>query len=231
MTSDSNEAASLSIRGLSEAGAWDYENGFYWFSHPTRLYKLLAHYELYRQITGLPGDVFELGVYKAASLIRLASFRALLENNYSRRIIGFDAFGAFPTDDLMLRSDHEFVRRFEAAGGEGLSVEDVRIIFSRKGFDNVALHEGNIFKTLPRYLDDNPAARIAFLHLDMDVKQPTSFALDLLYPRVVRGGLIVFDDYPTVGGETEAVDEFIAEKNLQLEKLSHYCIPAYIRKP
>jgi hypothetical protein len=219
-----------SILGLSEASAWDYENGFYWFSHPTRIYKLLAHYDLYRQIIGLPGDIFELGVYKAASLIRLASFRALLENNYSRKIIGFDAFGAFPTENLKLRSDHEFVRRFEAEVGDGIGIEHARAIFARKGFDNVFLYEGNIFKTLPSYLEENSAARIAFLHLDMDVKEPTAFALELLYSRVVRGGLIVFDDYPTVAGETEAVDEFIAAKNLRLEKLSHYSIPAYVKK-
>jgi len=225
-----SELAPLTIRGLSETGAWDYENGFYWFSHPTRLYKLLAHYELYRQIVGLPGDIFELGVYKAASLIRLASFRALLENDYSRGIVGFDAFGAFPAEHLKLASDRDFVKKFEAAGGDGLRVEDARVIFDRKGFDNVLLFEGNLFETLPRYLHDNPATRIAFLHLDLDVKEPTSFALQLLYPRVVRDGLIVFDDYPTVAGETEAVDEFIAEQNLKLEKLSHYSIPAYIRK-
>ena len=32
----------------------------------------------------------ELGVYKAASLLRFATFRDSLENNYSRKIIGLD---------------------------------------------------------------------------------------------------------------------------------------------
>lgn len=36
-----------SIQGLSPGKVWDYENGFYWFSDPTRLNKMLAHYELY----------------------------------------------------------------------------------------------------------------------------------------------------------------------------------------
>jgi hypothetical protein len=57
------------IRGLSGKNVWDYENGFYWFSSPARLNKLLAHYDLYKSIVGLPGDIFELGVYKAASLV------------------------------------------------------------------------------------------------------------------------------------------------------------------
>jgi hypothetical protein len=97
------------IRGLSDGNVWDYENGFYWFSSPTRLNKMLAHYELYKSIVGLPGDIFELGVYKAASLIRLATFRNLLENDFSRKIVGFDAFGKFPKDQLSQQHDLTFI--------------------------------------------------------------------------------------------------------------------------
>ena len=221
----------LQIRDLREDAAWDYENGFYWFSSPARLNKLLAHYDLYKTITGLPGDIFELGVYKAASLVRLASFRNLLENDHSRRIVGFDAFGKFPIERLGTESDLTFIEEFEAAGGHGLTTEEVESILRSKNFRNVTLNAGNVFDTLPAYLAKHPATRIAFLHLDMDVKEPTEFALSLLYDRVVPGGLIVLDDYNAVAGETEAVDEFLAKKKLRIEKTSHYNVPAFIRRP
>ena len=64
----------------------------------------------------------------------------------------------------------------------------------------------------------------------MDVKEPTLFALDLLYDRVVPNGIIVFDDYGTIAGETEAVDEFIQKKRLVLEKLTFYKTSSFIRK-
>ena len=89
------------IRGLNPNDVWDYENGFYWFSHRSRVNKFIAHYELYKTILDLPGDVLELGVYKSASLIRFATFRDLLENDFSRKIVGFDAFGTFPKTKLM----------------------------------------------------------------------------------------------------------------------------------
>jgi hypothetical protein len=107
------------IRGLDSEKIWDYENAFYWFSHPTRLNKLVAHYELYKTITGLPGEIVELGVYKATSLIRWATFRNLLENDFSRKIVGFDAFRKFPKEHLTLRSDIDFIDKFESSGGEG----------------------------------------------------------------------------------------------------------------
>lgn len=220
----------LLIRNLSSSDVWDHENAFYWFSHPTRLNKMLAHYELYKSVTALPGDVFELGVYKGASLVRLATFRNLLENDFSRKLVGFDAFGKFPKDKVTLESDMTFIERFEKSGGDGLTKGEVDALLARKGFQNVHLREGNVFETLPRYLEEYPATRLAFLHLDMDVKEPTQFALECLYDRVVPNGLIVFDDYAAVAGETEAVDQFLSKRNLPLEKLSHYYVPSFVRK-
>ena len=75
---------------MNRSGIWDYENGFYWFSSKTRLNKLLAHYELYKTIATTPGHIFELGVNKGSSLVRFCTFRDALENDYSRKIVGFD---------------------------------------------------------------------------------------------------------------------------------------------
>lgn len=219
------------IRGLSSKNAWDYENGFYWFSPKARLNKMLAHYELYKTIAAIPGHIFELGVYKGASLVRFCTFRDALENDYSRKIVGFDAFGEFPTDNLEVEDDLEFIERFEGAGGHGLNEAEVENVLSTKGFENFKLVKGNVFDTLPKYLSDNPETRIALLHLDMDVKEPTDFALELLYERVVPGGIIVFDDYNAVAGETISVDEFVGKHKLKLEKLPFYNVPTFVRKP
>ena len=224
-------AKEFEIKGLSSQNVWDYENAFYWFSDPARINKLLSHFELYKQIIGLPGEVLEFGVYKAASIVRLATFRNLLENDLSRKIIGFDAFGKFPVANLTLESDFEFIERFEEDGGNGISITEANEIIAKKGFRNVSFVAGNIFDSLPNYLNSNPATRIAFLHLDLDVKEPTEFVLESLYDRVVPNGIIVFDDYGTVVGETDAVDQFLSKKKLKIEKSSHYKIPAFARKP
>ena len=221
----------MNVRGLSKDAAWDYENGFYWFSPKTRINKMLAHYELYKSIVGIPGHIIELGVYKGASLVRFATYRDSLENDHSRKIVGFDAFGEFPTEGLKIKDDLEFIEWFEGAGGYGLSDVEVASILASKGFDNFELVKGNVFDTLPDYLTKNPETRIALLHLDMDVKEPTDFALDQLYDRVVPGGLIVFDDYNAVAGETISVDEFAKKYRLKIEKLPFYKVPSFVRKP
>ena len=74
---------------------WDSENEFYQNSDISRIGKLLYHYEIYKMIKDLPGDILEFGVFKGSSLIRLLTFRNLIENNFSRKIYGFDTFKKF----------------------------------------------------------------------------------------------------------------------------------------
>jgi hypothetical protein len=50
--------------------------------------------------------------------------------------------------------------------------------------------------------------KIALLHIDVDVYDPTKVILESLWHRVVKGGILMLDDYGTVAGETGAVDNF-----------------------
>jgi len=209
--------------------AWDYENGFFLASHPSRLGKLLAHYELYKRIVGLPGHVVECGVFKGASLVQLAVFRRLLETDDSRKIIGFDAFGPFPGTHS--GADAAFVEQFERTAGVGLAVEVLQDVLHRKQIANVRLIAGDILETVPRFALDHPELKIALLHVDVDVYEPTRVVLEQFYDRVVPGGIVMLDDYGTVAGATRAVDEFLHGRDVRIEKLPLAHIPAYFVKP
>ena len=217
--------------GFDPDKCWDYENGFYLTSHVTRLSKMLAQYELYKTIVGLPGHIVECGVYKGASFLRLATFREILESPHSRKIIGFDAFGRFP-EAMADQNDRDFIGQFSAEGGDGISRSSFIEVLSHKGFENFELIEGDICSTVPEYVVDHPELKIALLHIDVDVYQPARVILDQLFDRVVRHGLVVLDDYGVVAGETLAVDEFLQRTppGLLVEKLSISHRPAYIRK-
>ena len=217
------------VYGFEYEKRWDYENGFYLTSPSSRLAKSIAHWELYKKIIDLPGDVLEFGVYKGTYLIRFATYREMLESQYSRKIIGFDTFGKFPLTDL--EEDNKFIKDF-SKNGDSISEEELREVFKNKKFDNFELYSGDILQTLPEYINENPAQKIALLHIDVDVYKPTKFILDMLFEKIVKNGIIIFDDYGTVYGETKAVDEFISqqEKKYKLEKLPYYKIPTFIIK-
>lgn len=220
-----------SYKPITDRDVFDVENSFYLRSEPYRLGKLLGQYEVYKKIVGLPGAIVECGVFKGVSLIRFATFRHALETAESRKIIGFDAFGDFPTNGLTRSDDMEFAATHdEKSGGGGISDRDLTVIFNTKGFENFDLVKGNVIETIEPYLSRNPHLRIALLHLDMDVYAPTTAALGYLYERVVPGGIIMIDDYGTVSGATDAVDQFIDGRGLIIEKSPYYQVPAFIVK-
>ncbi|CEN83850.1 CalS11 [[Clostridium] sordellii] len=210
------------------SNSWDYENGFYLTSPVNRMGKQLAQYELYKKIVNIPGEVLEFGVYKGASIIRFATYRELLENTYSRKIIGFDIFGEFPKTDN--DDDNKFIQRFEEQGGNGISKEALEDFIKHKKINNIELIKGNVFDTLDEFLEKNKQIKISLLHLDLNVYKPTKFILEKLYERMIPGGIIVFDDYGTVKGATDAIDEFLKEKNKKIEKLSLCYIPSFVVK-
>jgi len=215
------------IFGFDVEKKWDYENAYYLTSHTKRLAKALAHFELYKSIAGLPGHVVECGVYKGASMIRFATFREILESPFSRKIIGFDAFGEFPKQDE--DNDAKFIEKFEGDGGFGISEDELADVFKYKNIQNIELVKGDVNDTIPQYLIEHPELKVSLLHIDVDVYQPSVTILENLFDKVVKGGLIVLDDYATVAGETRAVDEFLEGKNLIIEKLSISHIPCFIR--
>ncbi len=219
---------SKTLFGFDIEQQWDYENGFYLTSHLTRIPKMLAHYELYKSIINLPGQVVECGVFKGASFIRFCTFREVLESPYSRKIIGFDAFGKFPQQENA--EDQNFVERFEGTAGQGIPIHELEEVLAHKKFQNYELIKGDITQTIPNYIANHPELKISLLHIDVDVYQPSVTILNHLFDRVVSGGLLVFDDFATVSGETKAIDEFFAGKDSIIEKLSLSHIPSYVRK-
>lgn len=212
--------------GFKVNQAWDYENAFYLTSGVERIGKLLAHADLYRMITSLPGQIVECGVFKGASLIRWATFRTLFEADHSRRILGFDAFGEFPRSGDS--TDRTFIEWFESEAGAGISEQELRECLASKGFSNIDLYPGDILQSVEEYVTANPALRIALLHLDLDVYKPTMEALRHLWPCIVPGGILVIDDYGVVSGATRAVEDFLLADGITFQKLPFTHIPAYV---
>lgn len=84
------------------------------------------------------------------------------------------------------------------------------------------------------YVESNPGMRISLLHLDMDVAAPTLAALEAFWPRVARGGMVVFDEYAVPRwSEANAVDEFFKDKpEVKIQTLPWARSPtAFVIKP
>lgn len=210
---------------------WNAENSFYHLSDVTRIAKLIYQYEIYKMIKNIPGDIVEFGVFKGSSLIKLMTFREILENSSSRKFYAFDAFGKFPRSKTK-KFDKEFISKFEKDAGDGLQIKKLEKILLKKGFKNFELIKGDINFTALNFLKKNNSLKIALLHLDLDTYFVTKKILNKFYDNVVKKGIILIDDYNVSEGVTKAIDEFLKanKKDTQLRKLSYYKQPSYIIK-
>jgi len=211
--------------------AFDHENAFHLTCGPGRVAKMMAHLDLYRRVLPLPGALVECGVFKGASLCVLAAYRALLEPVAGRPIVGFDTFGRFPETehpgDAVVRA-----RFVDEAGDQSIGADQLRDVLRRKGVgEGVALVPGDVRETVPRWCADNPAARVALINLDTDVAEPARTVVDHLWPRLVPGGILMFDDYGVFPGETEVADALAAREGLRVERLPYRATPAFVVKP
>jgi hypothetical protein len=50
-----------------------------------------------------------------------------------------------------------------------------------------------MFNTLPVFLQKNPGFRASLINFDLDTEEPTYFALEQFWDRLVVGGMLVFD--------------------------------------
>ena len=207
--------------------SFDYENNFYLSCDNSRIGKMIAHYELFKMSSKIPGCIIECGVFKGASLIRFATFLKLLKSN--KKIIAFDTFGKHTTTKIS--SDHKRRKILLSHGKEAISEKQLMNILKRKGLEkNIQLIKGDITETVPNYLKLNPKLKISLLNLDVDFYEPSMSILENFYPKLSKGGILMLDDYGVWDGETMAVDEYFIDKKIKIRKHMFSKTPSYIIK-
>jgi len=209
-----------------------YESGFYLTAPSRRLGKFVTHLDLYRQIMNLPGDIVECGVFRANSFMRFAKLRALLENAWSRRIVGFDTFGDFPQASIDADKSQRDAFVAETDGGHSIALDDLRDLLQSQGLaENLDLVPGDLVSSAPFYVNKRPQMRVALLHVDVDLYEPTKAALETFYPLMVSGGIVILDDYGAFPGANRAIEEYFSGDNARpIQKLSYTHAIAYLVK-
>ena len=117
------------------------------------------------------------------------------------------------------------------AGEQSISKNQMEAILKVKGIEkNIELVEGDITKTVPKYVEENKQLKISFLNLDVDIYEPSVVILEEMYPLIVSGGILILDDYDVFPGETKAVDDYFKGKNVVIKKFPYAKTPCYIIK-
>jgi len=130
----------------------------------------------------------------------------------------FDTFEGHSSDDIRDQLDGPH----ESGGFNDTSYESVKQYLSK--FNNVEILKGRFQDNANNVKD----LSFFFVHLDVDIYEPTIYALDFFNNRLYVGGCIIVDDYGfnSCPGARKAVDDFLIKTNnfFPLHLLTGQCV-------
>lgn len=169
------------------------------------------------------GDIVECGVWRGGSM--MAAAHCLMDNqDLDRELWLFDTFSgmSLPTKndvDYMGNEAGELLQQIPQDSPDSIwcyaTIEEVQSNMNSAGYPGDKIHyvQGSVEETL---LEHSLPDRIALLRLDTDWYESTRIELEILFPRLVPGGVLIIDDYGHWDGCKKAVDEYFAENNIPI---------------
>jgi hypothetical protein len=223
--------------GQNPQELYDAFNSFILSSDRKVFNKLIARTLLYNEVKDLPGDIVECGVFKGTGMYSFLKLKQLYNPNSVKKVIGFDFFN---TDDLLDSIDNEMDKETMGVlfNGRDFKHEKNYDTFLHEqillhGFSDTDFHlvQGDVSLTTKNFSQNNSGFKISLLYMDLDLEEPTYNTLVNLWDNVVKGGIVVFDEYGYhKWSESKGVDRFIEEKKLEIKTLNYYAPTAYIKK-
>lgn len=161
--------------------------------------RCFAIYQWARHASRFDGNFAEVGVYKGGTAYMTAALCP------DKRFYLFDTFAGMPETDKSV----DYHNKGEFAD---TSLDAVRGFL--KDYAHLTFHQG-FFPESARNLKED---RFCYVHVDVDIYQSTRACLEYFYPKLVSGGVMVFDDYEWkhCDGVKKALDEFLADKPEQV---------------
>jgi O-methyltransferase len=163
-----------------------------------------ALYSMAKSLANLPGDSAECGVYNGGSSFLIC---AAMQGKVDYFHHAFDSFEGLSTPEAGDKTSDNRAYKWQE---HDLSIPIETVQKNLSQFDFVRYYKGWI----PSRFMDISDRQFAFVHIDVDLYQPTYDSVAFFYERMVKGGIIMCDDYgfTTCPGATRAMNEFLADK-------------------
>lgn len=212
MPSDFDEQTTLIVNTVNE----------YTMTSPERI-QALVNAIRYVVANNIEGDFVECGVWRGGSTMAAAMTLKDLGDD-RRSLYLYDTFEGMsaPTAEDVGSDGRKAAEKFYKRNlSEDTSdwcrspIDEVKSNLASTGYPAEKMHfiKGKVEDVLP---DQMPAGPIAILRLDTDWYESTRHEMLHLYPRLVKNGVLIIDDYGDWQGAKKAIDEYIAEHNLCL---------------
>jgi hypothetical protein len=196
----------------------------YTMTRKDRMYALYKAVE-YIITAKIKGDFVECGVWKGGSMM-LVAYTLLELNAANRKIYLYDTFTGMtePTEDDYFISSKEPAHILWAKGQKKnyndwviARLSEVKKNMFLTGYPNksIIFVKGKVEETIPKVTP----SQIGILRLDTDFYTSTKHELKHLFPLLVKGGVLIVDDYGSFAGSKKAVDEYFINKPILLNRV------------
>lgn len=155
------------------------------------------------------GAFVEVGVYRGGS----AEVLYKIAHDRDATLHLFDTFIGTPIASVEQGDRHQV---------------DDEFLITNTEFDNIIATMPNAELYVGTYPDTDPGdaalGPLAFVHCDCDQYASYRAVIDLMWPRVVLGGVLLFDDYPYLLGARRAVEESFEKSELELTPAGRFFV-------
>jgi O-methyltransferase len=180
---------------------------FYETSKPYSMLHITGFFNIYQSVRYLSenkiaGDMVECGAFLGGSSIFIVL--AMRHFRLNSRLWVFDTFAGFPPNSFDSKHGKEVKGPSYASFFEAVKTNFATALGI---IPEVNFVQGDVCKTLP-------ATRIgdlSLLRLDTDFYDSTKAEMEILYPKLVNGGVLTVDDYGCYDGSRRAVDEYFTK--------------------
>ena len=170
----------------------------------------------------IEGDIVECGVFMGGSAMMMALSMNKFDNNpeEKKKLWLYDTYQGMANaheNDVNILNDKaidELKKLKKTENSKDIwaysSIDYVKDNMNKTGIDNskIIYVEGLVEETLNSVYPD----KISILRLDTDFYLSTKKELEILYPKLQIGGVIIIDDYGHWKGCKKAVDEYFKDK-------------------
>jgi hypothetical protein len=167
-------------------------------------------YNLAKSVTNIEGDTAECGVfYGAGSYLIMAASKGEKQHHI------FDSFEGLSSPNVVDDAREDYVAKW--AEGD-LEVPEHIVKSNLNNFEGVKYYKGWIPERFPEVAQ----SRFSFVHIDVDLYQPTLDSFEFFYDLLVVGGIMVCDDYGSTQcpGAYKAFNEFVGDKPEEIAHLT-----------
>ncbi len=156
----------------------------------------------------VPGDIVLVGIWRGGSSIYIKHLADELELNKKIFLVDtYEGFNVAPSEIWAKdrKSYDFFIEKFPATRMPG--IEDIKNNFKslNVSLNNVVFINSSDFDIIKNHPDG-----ISFIHIDVDMYEPTSYYLNHIYSKLSKGAAVIVDDYGSKFFNCkDAVDDFL----------------------